>query len=84
LALLFGKIQTPKELQHACVLTHYQRVKVSNPIIPRYVDQQAAQGYPYPTALSAIFYDGRVLGMLFTRFAIVTHDGDDLALVVQV
>ena len=34
--------------------------------------------------MPAIFDDGRVLGLLFARFAVVAHDGDDLVLIVGI
>jgi hypothetical protein len=82
--LLFGKIEMPEEFQHAPVLAHYHRVEGPNPVVTRHVDQTPGQGYPYPTALPAILDDGRVLGLLFARFAVVAHNCDDLVRIVGV
>src|SRR3954447_18520496 len=82
--LFFGKIEVTKKFQHALVLTHHQRVEVPNSLIPRFVDQPTGEVYPYPVILPAIFNDGRVLGMFFTRFAIITHDREDLVLIVGI
>ena len=73
-----------KKLQHALVLTHYHRVEVLNPIATRYINQPTGQGYPYPVSLPAIFDNGRLLGLLVARVAIVAHDGDDLVLIIGI
>ena len=44
----------------------------------------AGEGYPYPVILPAVFDDGRVLGPLLARFAVVVHQGYDLALIVGI
>ncbi len=74
----------PKEFQHARVPAHHQRVEGPNPVIPRCVDQPTGQAYTYALALPAIFDDGRVLGPLFARFAIVANDRDDLVWVIRI
>ena len=82
--LLFGKIEMPEEFQHALVLAHHQRVEVPYPLGTRYVDQPPGQVYPYPVTLPAILDDGRVLGLLFARFAILAHDSDNLVSIVGI
>ena len=83
-ALVLGKIQMSKKLQHARVLALHHRVEVPNPFVSRFVDQPAGQVYLHLEALPTVLDEGRVLGLLAIRFAVVAHERDDLVRIVRI
>ncbi len=76
--LSFGKIQMPQDVEHKPVLALHERVEAPHSFVSCFFDQPLGQARSYALALPAILHEGRVLGSLVARFAVVAYDGDDL------
>jgi hypothetical protein len=82
--LSFGKIQMAQDVEHTPVLALHERVKAPHPFVSCCFNQSLGQSSSYAQPLPAILHEGRVLGSLVARFAIVAHDGDDLVPMVGI
>ncbi|HEY6712222.1 MAG TPA: hypothetical protein VI055_08115 [Rubrobacter sp.] len=74
----------PQNAEHTFVPTFHERIKRSNPVASRFVDQLMGQGRPYPLALPTILHQRGVLGSFISRLAGVAYDGDDLVRVLGI